>query len=84
MYLNGERRGLMVQPGMVMTRGYRSPVRKPVPSLGRSLRWSVELGYGSTVRVNGPLPPPTVTEAERAEDERRSAPFRRRWARLHS
>ena len=88
-YLNGERRGLMVQPGMTMAcrhvGGYRdATVRKPVPSLGRSLRWSVELGYGSTVRVNGPLPPPSVAEAERAEDERRPAPFRRHWARLRS
>ena len=51
MWLNGERRGVMVQPGMKTQKG------KPVAPLVGPLRWAVDL-YGASVRIDGPKPPP--------------------------
>ncbi len=51
-YLNGERRGVMVPSGLV-----------------GPLRWAADM-FGASVRIDGPKPPPAVTAADLAEDER--------------
>ena len=51
MWLNGERRGVMVQPGMKDKKG------KPVAPLVGPLRWAADLEQAS-VRIDGPKPPP--------------------------
>ena len=50
-WVNGERQGVMVQPGMTDRSG------RPVARLEGPLRWAVELGR-SSVAIEGPLPPP--------------------------
>ena len=50
-WVNGERKGVMVRPGMTDSLEY------PVARLEGPLRWSVDLA-GSSVAVAGPLPPP--------------------------
>ena len=52
MWLNGERRGVMVQPGMKNKKG------NPVAPLVGPLRWAVDVGGGASVRIDGPKPPP--------------------------
>ena len=51
-WVNGERKGVMVRPGMV-DRNYQ-----PVARLEGPLRWAVDLGTGASVAIAGPLPPP--------------------------
>ena len=51
-WVNGERRGVMVRPGMTDWRG------EPVGRLEGPLRWAVDLGDNSPVAIAGPLPPP--------------------------
>jgi len=53
-YLNGARRGVMVAPGMKNTRG------KAVAPLAGPLRWAVDVGFGSSVRIERRPPPPEV------------------------
>ena len=55
MWLNGERRGVMVQPGMTVAD--REGNEKPVAPLVGPLRWAVDLNVAS-VRIDGPKPPP--------------------------
>ena len=52
-WVNGERKGVMVRPGMTNT--YTG---EPVGRLEGPLRWAVDLCYGSSVAISGPLPPP--------------------------
>ena len=51
-WVNGERKGVMVSPGMTDRDG------EPVGRLEGPLRWAVDLCYGSSVAISGPLPPP--------------------------
>ena len=50
-WVNGERKGVMVRPGMTNVYG------EPVGRLEGPLRWAVDL-YASSVAIAGPLPPP--------------------------
>ena len=50
-WLNGERKGVMVRPGMADVLG------RPAPRLEGPLRWAVDLKRAS-VAIGGPLPPP--------------------------
>ncbi len=50
-WVNGERKGVMVRPGMTNTRG------QPVGRLEGPLRWAVDLNSAS-VAIAGPMPPP--------------------------
>ena len=50
-WVNGERMGIMVCPGMTDAEG------QPVPRLEGPLRWAVDLS-GASVAIAGPLPPP--------------------------
>ena len=52
MWLNGERRGVMVQPGMNTNDG------EPIAPLVGPLRWAADLEQAS-VRIDGPKPPPS-------------------------
>eukprot|EP01045_Picozoa_sp_COSAG04_P024734 COSAG04_NODE_3133_length_3132_cov_13.857567_3_plen_56_part_00 len=46
-----------------------------VPSgLAGPLRWAVDL-FNASVRIDGPTPPPAVTSADLAEDERKQREF---------
>ena len=57
-WVNGERKGVMLRPGMVqpgMTNIYQA---QPVGRLEGPLRWAVDMGYGSSVAIGGPLPLP--------------------------
>ena len=49
-YVNGERKGVMVQPGMTDTNG------EPVGRLEGPLRWAVDMD--GEVKIDGPLPLP--------------------------
>ena len=51
MYVNGERKGDMVRPGMAND-------KRDVGRLEGPLRWAVDLSGGASVQVEGPLPPP--------------------------
>ena len=50
-WVNGERKGVMVRPGM--TNNNAQPVRR----LEGPLRWAADL-YGASVAIAGPLPHP--------------------------
>ena len=50
-WVNGERKGVMVRPGMTDHDG------QPVRRLEGPLRWAVDL-LGTSVAIAGPLPPP--------------------------
>ena len=50
-WVNGERKGVMVRPGMTDNDG------QPVGRLEGPLRWAVDLNNAS-VAIAGPLPPP--------------------------
>ena len=50
-WVNGERKGVMVRPGMTDRDG------RPVGRLEGPLRWAVDV-YESSVTIAGPLPPP--------------------------
>ena len=51
-WVNGERTGVMVRPGMTDRDG------QPVGRLEGPLRWAVDLLRGASVAIAGPLPPP--------------------------
>jgi len=51
-WVNGERKGVMVRPGMTNLDG------EPVARLEGPLRWAVDMD--GEVKIDGPLPPPTV------------------------
>ena len=53
-WVNGERKGVMVRPGMTDWRG------EPVGRLEGPLRWAVELGRNASVTIAGPLPLPAA------------------------
>ena len=50
-WINGERKGVMVRPGMTDYGG------QPVARLEGPLRWALDLG-GASVAIGGPLPLP--------------------------
>ena len=59
-WVNGERKGVMVRPGMTNLDG------EPVARLEGPLRWAVDLDGGgpgrathASVAIAGPLPPPS-------------------------
>ena len=52
-WVNGQRKGVMVRPGMTNLDG------EPVARLEGPLRWAVDLD-GASVAIAGPLPPPPV------------------------
>ena len=64
-WVNGERKGVMVRPGMTNDHG------EPVARLEGPLRWAVDLTRNGSVDIDGPLPAPVVTAEDLAEDERR-------------
>eukprot|EP01045_Picozoa_sp_COSAG04_P038066 COSAG04_NODE_10020_length_812_cov_1.575035_1_plen_94_part_00 len=51
-WVNGERKGTMVRPGMTDDRG------RPVGRLEGPLRWAVDLWTDTSVAIAGPLPLP--------------------------
>ena len=51
-WVNGERKGVMVRPGMTDELG------RPVARLEGPLRWAVDLSGSTSVAIAGPLPPP--------------------------
>ena len=53
-WVNGERKGVAVRPGMT---DYNA---EPVGRLEGPLRWAVDVGRGSSVAIEGPLPLPTA------------------------
>ena len=54
MWVNGERKGVMVRPGMTDYEG------QPVGRLEGPLRWAVDLQGECSIAIAGPLPPPRV------------------------
>ncbi len=50
-WVNGERKGVMVRPGMIDVAG------RTVARLEGPLRWAVDL-LSASVAIAGPLPPP--------------------------
>ena len=60
-WVNGERKGVMVRPGMTNVHG------EPVGRLEGPLRWAVDLPSGGSVAIAGPLPPPDVPAAAAAQ-----------------
>ena len=54
-WVNGERKGVMVHPGMADDWG-----GQPVGRLEGPLRWVVDVGRGNSVAIAGPLPPPAT------------------------
>ena len=50
-WVNGERKGVMVRPGMINVDG------EAVGRLEGPLRWAVDL-VATSVAIEGPLPPP--------------------------
>ena len=55
-WVNGERKGVMVRPDMTNVDG------QPVGRLEGPLRWAVDV-ESSSVAIAGPLPPPAVPAA---------------------
>ena len=51
-WVNGERKGVMVRPGMTNRQG------QLVGRLEGPLRWAVDVSHGASVAIAGPLPPP--------------------------
>ena len=51
-YVNGERKGVMVRPGMTYGQGH------PMPRLDGPLRWVTGMYGGTSAAIDGPLPPP--------------------------
>ena len=56
-WVNGERKGVMVRPGMIHHAPNAYWHGLPVARLQGPLRWTVDL-EGSSVGIAGPLPPP--------------------------
>ncbi len=58
-YVNGERQGVMVRPGMTFDAPDDDCHGEPVARLDGPLRWAVDLiGPSDSVGIDGPLPPP--------------------------
>jgi hypothetical protein len=57
-WVNGERKGVAVRPGMTNLDG------DPVPRLEGPLRWAVDLSSCASVLIEGPLPPPAIALPE--------------------
>ena len=57
-WVNGERKGVMVRPGMTNTSG--AQFGQPVGRLEGPLRWAVDLAgdVAASVAIAGPLPAP--------------------------
>ena len=55
-WVNGERKGVMVRPGMTIDSEDDSH-GEPVARLDGPLQWAVEMAHAS-VTIGGPLPPP--------------------------
>ena len=55
-WVNGERKGVMVRPGMTNRYG------EPVGRLEGPLRWAVDV-WSASVAIAGPLPPPAADGA---------------------
>ena len=53
MWVNGERKGVMVRPGMTNLRLAAAAGRLEGP-----LRWAVDMSDNTSVAITGPLPPP--------------------------
>ena len=51
-WVNGERKGVMVRPGMTNQLG------QPIARLEGPLRWAVDVFQTASVAIAGPLPPP--------------------------
>eukprot|EP01045_Picozoa_sp_COSAG04_P000717 COSAG04_NODE_19_length_39217_cov_21.535968_17_plen_65_part_00 len=51
-WVNGERKGVMVRPGMTNQLG------QPIARLEGPLRWAVDVFRNASVAIAGPLPPP--------------------------
>ncbi len=51
-WVNGERKGVMARLGMTNVDG------EPVARLEGPLRWAVDVCWGVSVAIAGPLPPP--------------------------
>ena len=64
-YVNGERKGVMVRPGMTDRDG------QPVGRLEGPLRWAVDVAMGASVAIAGPLPPPDGAAPGAAAAQRR-------------
>ena len=56
-WVNGERRGVMVRPGMTYENPGQDYHGEPVPRLEGPLRWALDLN-GASLAIEGPLPPP--------------------------
>ena len=56
-WVNGERKGVMVRPGMTFDDPGQPWHGEPVPRLQGPLRWAVDL-HNDSVAIAGPLPPP--------------------------
>ena len=56
-WVNGERKGVMVRPGMADRDG------KPVGRLEGPLRWAIDLAANTSVAIEGPLPLPAQASA---------------------
>ena len=56
-WVNGERKGVMVRPGMT-----DGDVGEPVGRLEGPLRWAIDLPRGGSVAIAGPLPVPEEDE----------------------
>ena len=51
-WVNGERKGVMVRPGMTDELGFT------VGRLEGPLRWAIDVGHGGSVAIAGPFPLP--------------------------
>ena len=57
-WVNGERKGVMARPGMTYDFPGEDYHGEPVGRLEGPLRWAVDMD--GEVKIDGPLPPPTV------------------------
>ena len=57
-WVNGERKGVMVRPGMTDDNGYR------VGRLAGPLRWAVDVVSSASVAIEGPLPPEDTSSVD--------------------
>ena len=59
-YVNGERKGVMVQPPVLDEYGRVRPSRRPTDRLEGPLRWAVDLDPCGSVAIDGTQAPPDV------------------------
>ena len=57
-WVNGERKGVAVRPGMTAYDMRHDIGGEPVARLEGPLRWAVDLGRSASVAIGGPLPLP--------------------------